>query len=230
MKVVEQKLDIPVGADNRMEPGGPDHGQPTHFAPHRQWGIFAVTVPKDFGSKQLTWTLTANAATTVVPGNLNPLWELAPFRDATGNTPPFIGFNADGPFVQGPKGHGTSLVTVMPNPVPLALWVADDASVVPGATALKIPAVTITWSKFRGPGGVTFANSRPALEEMQGKMPPKATFGGKAATTATFSEPGEYVLYVAINDSSGVGGGGFQCCWTNGVVNVSVEAAEKGER
>lgn len=64
---------------------------------------------------------------------------------------------------------------------------------------------------------VTFANSKPAVEETQGKMPPKATF----------SEPGEYVLYVAINDSSGVGGGGFQCCWTNGVVNVSVETGER---
>src|SRR5271170_1082908 len=119
---LKQELDIPVGADNRMEPGGPDHGQPTHFVPHRQWGIFAVTVPKDFGSKQLIWTLTSNGMTTAVPGTLNPLFELAPFMDANGNTPPFIGFSADGPFVQGPKGHGTSLTTVLPDPVNLVLW------------------------------------------------------------------------------------------------------------
>ena len=154
---LKQELDIPVGADNRMEPGGPDRGQPTHFLPRRQWGIFTVTVPKDFGSSQLTWTLTANAVTTMVPGTLNPLCELAPFRDANGNTPPFIGFSAEGPFVQGPHGHSTSLATVLPNPVNLTLWVADDASVVPGATAPKTPAVSISWSKFRGPGSVTFA-------------------------------------------------------------------------
>ena len=33
-----QALDIPVGPNNRIEPGGPDYGQPTHFLPHRQWG------------------------------------------------------------------------------------------------------------------------------------------------------------------------------------------------
>src|SRR5438045_3264592 len=27
----KQELDIPVGANNRIEPGGPDLGQPTHF-------------------------------------------------------------------------------------------------------------------------------------------------------------------------------------------------------
>ena len=48
-------------------------------------------------------------------------------------------------------------------------------------------------------------------------------FSGKAATTATFSQPGEYVLHVTANDYSGEGGGGFQCCWTSGQVKVSVQ-------
>ena len=29
----KQPLDIPIGLNNRMEPGGPDLGQPTHFLP-----------------------------------------------------------------------------------------------------------------------------------------------------------------------------------------------------
>src|SRR5262245_59006840 len=29
----EQELDVPVGPDNNIEPGGPDQGQPTHFYP-----------------------------------------------------------------------------------------------------------------------------------------------------------------------------------------------------
>jgi hypothetical protein len=40
----------------------------------------------------------------------------------------------------------------------------------------------------------------------------------------TFSEAGEYWLRVVANDSSGDGGGGFQCCWTNGLVKVSVKS------
>src|SRR5258708_13974621 len=38
----KQEVDIPVGPDNRIEPGGPDQGQPTHFRTGRQWGMFTV--------------------------------------------------------------------------------------------------------------------------------------------------------------------------------------------
>ena len=40
----KQELDIPTGPGNRIEPGGPDQGQPTHFLTGRQWGVFTVTV------------------------------------------------------------------------------------------------------------------------------------------------------------------------------------------
>ena len=46
---------------------------------------------------------------------------------------------------------------------------------------------------------------------------------GKATAAATFSAPGEYMLRLQANDSSGEGGGGFQCCWTNAHVAVSVK-------
>src|SRR5438270_5624635 len=32
-----QDVDVPVGPNNRIEPGGPDRGQPTHFMPGRNW-------------------------------------------------------------------------------------------------------------------------------------------------------------------------------------------------
>jgi hypothetical protein len=47
-------------------------------------------------------------------------------------------------------------------------------------------------------------------------------FMGKAITTATFSEPGKYILEVVANDATGDGGGGFECCWSNGLVTVTV--------
>ena len=219
----KQELDIPIGADNRIEPGGPDQGQPTHFLTRRQWGVFTVTVPKDFGSRKLTWTLTANGDTTAIPASLDPLWEVAPFLDATGNTPPFIGFDEKGPFVQGPRGQSRSLSTAVSSPATLAVWVADDANVIPGATRPKTPAATVTWSKYRGPGSVTFSSNKPAMEDAEFAAPPKTVFHGKAVTTATFSEPGEYVLRVVANDWSGEGGRGFQCCWSNAQVQVSVK-------
>ena len=224
---LKEAMDIPVGPDNRVEPGGPDRGQPTHFVPGRQWGVFTITVPKDFAPDQkLTWTITANGKTASVPVSLNPLWVIAPFLDATGNTPPFLGFEESGPFLQGPPRGVTKSLSAMPNEaLPLSVWVADDAKVPPSfaAFAKMIPAVSLTWTKFRGPGDVKFAAEKPKAEKAEFKAPAGTAFSGKAATTATFTEPGDYILEITANDISGVGGGGFQCCWTTAQVKVAVK-------
>jgi hypothetical protein len=224
---MKQELDIPIGPENRIEPGGPDQGQPTHFLTRRRSGMFTITVPKDFGGKKLTWTLIANGKTAEIPVGLDPLWELNPFKDATGDTPPFIGFAQAGPFVQGPRGHTSELSGTAGAPVPMTIWVADDASVAPGATAPRTPAVTLLWSKYRGPGDVTFANDHPSIEAGEVKGITKLPFSGRASTTATFSEPGEYILNVLANDYTGDGGRGFQCCWSNAKVKVSVRPQSK---
>ena len=44
-------------------------------------------------------------------------------------------------------------------------------------------------------------------------------------TTATFSLPGEYIIRIEGNDSSGVGGGGFQCCWTTAYIKAVIKPA-----
>ena len=219
----KEELDIPIGPENRIEPGGPDQGQPTHFLTRRQWGVFTVTVPKDFGAKKLTWTLVANGKTTQIPAGLDTLWEVAPFKDATNNTPPYLGFAQSGPLMNGPRGQSTKLTTAVQTPMPLNLWVADDANVIPGATKPRAPAVVLSWSKYRGPGTVTFSNDKPAIEAADVKSPGVVAFSGKATTTASFSEPGDYILRVVANDWSGEGGRGFQCCWSNAQVKVSVK-------
>ena len=149
----KQVLDIPIGPNNRVDPGGPDRGQPTHFIPGRQWGVFTITVPKDFGAeKKLTWTIVANGKTTAIPFSLNPLWIISPFKDATSNTPPFIAFQEAGPFLQGPpRAVGNSIAAAQADAVPLAVWVADDAHIPPSfaAFAKMLPTVTVTWTKFR---------------------------------------------------------------------------------
>jgi len=227
---LKQEIEIPIGPENRIEPGGPDQGQPTHFLPGRQWGVFTIRVPKDFGEKKLTWTLSANGKTTSIPLNLNTLWEVEPFREASGNAPPFIGFAERGPWVQGPAGQSKSVSTTLPEPVDLAVWVADDASAPLAGARPRTPPVTVSWNKLRGPGTVTFANVRPAVEKVDFAAPPGTKFTGKAQTSASFSEPGEYVLRVVANDWSGDGGRGFQCCWSNAQVRVSVKPARDAAR
>ncbi|MGA7796070.1 MAG: hypothetical protein WCA19_23810 [Candidatus Acidiferrales bacterium] len=227
----QEELDIPIGDNNRMEPGPADQGQPTHFLPRRQWGVFTVTVPENFGTEKLTWTIVANGQATAVPAHLDARWEIAPFHDVgVGNTPPLISFEEAGPSVQGPRGMSFALETTMPNPVTLNVWTADDAKTFQGGKAPDSPPVTVTWSKFRGPGAVKFANSKPPVEKSDRKWDPTPAVSGKATTTATFSEPGEYVLHVVANDWSGDGGGGFQCCWTNGQVKVTVKPEAAGGR
>src|SRR5260370_30367466 len=55
----KQEIDIPIGPLNRIEPGGPDRGQPTHFLPGRHGGLVVVRVPADFGYDRITSTLLA---------------------------------------------------------------------------------------------------------------------------------------------------------------------------
>jgi hypothetical protein len=108
-------------------------------------------------------------------------------------------------------------------PLTLTAWVSDDAKFTTSSGArpktLGAP-VTVKWTMYRGPAPVTFSKDRPEVEKLDFKEP---GFSGKATTTVTFSEPGEYILHLVANDYSGEGGAGFQCCWTNGQQKVSVQ-------
>lgn len=217
----KQALDIPVGPNNRIEPGGPDMGQPTHFAPRRQWGVFTIRVPKDFGTKKLTWTLVANGETNVIPFTLHKNYEVEPYKESgMGNTPPTLTFAKGGPTLTGPPiGIARELTGSVNQPVTIEFIGADQRGPLespagrgrgPGGA---LPPFTVSFHKFRGPGAVTFAPDRPQAHRETGAV----------TTQATFSAPGEYIVRIQLNDASGEGGGGFQCCWTNVHVKVTIK-------
>jgi hypothetical protein len=234
----KQELDIPIGANNRIEPGDADQGQPTHFLPGRQFGVFAIKVPKDFGTRQIVWTLVANGQTNVIPMHIKPDWVVEPFEDAgSKNTPPVVRFTPNGaPLAGPPAGIAATLTATAGVPLPLVTWATDDGPKVnvvppqerprPRAGANNAPAFTpppplaLTWSVYRGTGAVTFANAKPSVDKAD----------GKASTTATFAAPGDYILRLQANDQSGEGGGGFQCCWSNVHVAVAVRPAGTQDR
>jgi hypothetical protein len=223
----QQTLDIPIGPNNRIEPGGPDVGQPTHFLPGRQWGMFTVNVPKDFKpTDSYTWTIVANGQSTSIPLRLKADYVMSPFTEiAVGNTPPAVRFEANGKAFQGPLATlatAFSLSGSVSQPLPLHVWMTDDMKFTSGTNAPPSGArapVAVRWSKYRGPGAVTFDKARPELEKTSGPAP----YNGKADATAKFAEPGDYVLHLTANDYSGDGGGGFGCCWTTSLVKVSVK-------
>lgn len=212
-----QPFDIPVGPNNKIEPGPVDQGQPTHFETGRQWGVLVVKVPKDFGKKTLTWTITANGETQSIPFALLNPYNVAPFKEiGMNNEPPKLSFTQGGPAFAGPPMATAATLTGKVNtPIALNVW-AEDAKGRGGESGGRgrgpASIATVSVHKYRGPGAVTFDKARL----------PVLTQGGQVNATATFSEPGDYILRVQANDESGEGGGGFQCCWTNTYVKVTV--------
>ncbi len=252
----KQEFDIPPGPNNRVEPGGPDQGQPTHFTTGRGWGVFSIKVPKDFGTRKLTWTIVANGFTNTITLHTQPDYIVEPLEDAASkNTPPKLEFEPSGQRFTGPPSVIAEKYTATVGvPLPLTVWASDegpkinvpepraggrgrgaaagrggDAAAGRGTAAAgrgaippefqPAPPLAITWSKFRGPGDVKFDKDKPSIDRAA---------DGKATTNATFSAPGDYILRVEANDSTGAGGGGFQCCWTNAHVSVTVTPAGTG--
>lgn len=206
-----EALTIPIGPHNRIEPGEPDQGQPTFFEMGRQWGVFVIKVPKDFGNKVVKWTLTANGETQSVPFTLNPGYPITPYKEiGMGNQPPVLWFAEGGAKVTGPPvGIAASFNGIANQPLPITFF-ADDVKEKDSKAA---NVATVSMKKHRGPGDVTFERARIPV--------PKA--GAPMSVSATFSAPGEYLLRVQANDESGEGGGGFQCCWTNTYVQVLIK-------
>ena len=221
----QEVVEIPIGADNFISPGAANQGQPTEFQPRRHWGVFAVKVPADFGSKEVVWTLKFRGATYAIPGTLHQNWQIDALEGeaGAGNTPPVLKFGSEGPEARGPLGAVAGPITgKVTEPLALSVWASDD-----GRTATSVAAagragtggrgaaaasVTLAWFKHQGPGKVTFT---PATGRA-------AASGAEAKTSATFSEPGEYLLRVRANDSAVAGAGHAQCCWTNAFLKVSV--------
>ncbi|MCC6988677.1 MAG: hypothetical protein IT181_06750 [Acidobacteria bacterium] len=227
---LKQPQDVPIGPNNRIEPGGPDMGQPTHFEPHRRTGVFIVQVPKSFPADQkLTWTITVNGQTTQIPLRLHRDYNTNPFADvAVGNTPPVVKLSENGPAVQGPVGvlsKAPVLTATVGAPLTLPAWVDDDGKFASATMApvpdTKVP-VDLFWAKYRGPGPVMFDTASPKLQVTKGgKM--NVPFSAKGSVTATFKVPGEYALKLLATDYSGEGGNGEVCCWTNAYVRVTVK-------
>src|SRR4051794_30697804 len=100
----QQTLDIALGPNNRIEPGGPDMGQPTHFLAGRQWGMFTVPVPKDFKpTDSYVGTIVASGQSTSIPLRVKPDYVMSPFPDiAVDIARPVLKFDPSGRSFQGP--------------------------------------------------------------------------------------------------------------------------------
>jgi hypothetical protein len=210
-----QKLHVPAGPANNIQPGGPDRGQPTFFYTRTQRKVFTVNVPADFGKKELLWTLTVNGRTRTVYGHLKADWEITPDGGAAGtqttqearsNTAPAIAVAPVAPATVSepaelvatvsddglpkPRGRGKPAVG-QESPPGLTGGEKEAPANLPWlseGSARRPDGLTVRWFVFRGPADVLFD---PAFAK------PEA---GSATTTARFPVPGEYVLRARADD------------------------------
>jgi hypothetical protein len=173
-----------------------------------------VTVPKNFGNQSLVWTLSIRGSTEKVPGSLKPELQIDTSQDTQqSNKPPTIAVAATG-------------VATVGQPFNLAATVTDDGLPKPRPAAAENPraGLNVAWSKYRGPGVITFETPVTPVRQ------------GMATTTAVFTEPGEYMIQALADDGSvlatsqGQNVPGFACCWTTTHVKVSVTAPGSGGR
>jgi hypothetical protein len=231
------EIDVPIGPANHFEPGNVDMGQPTHFLTGRRYGMFIFTMPKEFGKNQkVSWVLSVNGITTSIPFYMSPDYNVTPFKSSEQgpkggyNLPPAVRFEDKGAMFLGPAATVAKAVARFASvgtPMTLDIQADDDAQYTSGTNApmnQTPPPVTLTVSKYRGPGTVKISEPKPKLTALKGGKPDEP-YSGQTSTTVTFATPGEYMLHVTANDFSGNGGGGSVCCWTTAIVKVSVAGA-----
>jgi hypothetical protein len=221
----EEQPHVPIGPNNAIEPGEPDQGQPTLFFPRRNKFVFRVRVAKDFGNKEVVWTLTSNGKTERAYGTLQPDYNLD-LRVLQTNTHMRLAvldypeFDKDmleniAPLV---RVEGDTRRTVrVGEPLSLTAFVSDDGRLKPQAAPQGVDSDTtalglrVAWFVYRGPGDkVTF--DPPQFKIYQDKKPggnspfspgwtpPPIPADNKFPVKVIFGTPGAYVVRVLAHD------------------------------
>jgi hypothetical protein len=219
----DEEFDIPVGPANKVEPGGPDQGQPTHFLPRRNRFAFRVKVPKDFGTKEIVWTLTSNGKTENAYASLKPEYitdpqlqqfDVGDFGHTNNkerlNEAPVV--NIEGGLQRAAKVGEPLLLSAIATddgipkmrPAPKGTW-----NIPPGRQPSL--GLRVAWFVYRGPAAdVTFdpeqAKTYPDYRANMnswwtpGWTPPPLPADGKFPVKVTFRSPGTYVIAVMAHD------------------------------
>jgi hypothetical protein len=215
-----ENLVVPVGPDNKFEPGAADRGQPTVFNTRIHRKEFSVKVPKDWGNKELVWSVTVRGVTEKAVGWLQPEWQIDPIyagktrnAESLKNTPPSLAVDVPS-------------TLSLPNKLPLAATVKDDGlptprkgpprravgqetppTLKPLADQPEIP-VNVPAVAGRGRQGGALGPQGLVVNWLVWRGPAGVIFDpvtvpvkdGRAVAAATFTKPGTYVLRARAND------------------------------
>jgi hypothetical protein len=175
----------------------------SHEISWQSW-IFRVQVPKDWGQRELVWTITAHGRTEKAYAQLLPEEQILERLIMTrGNLNP----GEDDPNQPPSVSIAPVAAANLASPVTLTALVTDDGLPKPHAPREPRPGgipqaqtnnavrpkagLSVTWLEYRGPAKVTFDEAGPI-----------GVTNGQAVTTAHFSAPGTYVLQAAASDGA----------------------------
>ncbi len=230
----DEEPDVSIGDNNYFSPGEADRGQPTHFLPRRNRFTFEVTVPSDWGDRELVWTLSVNGVerkafatlrqdylvdNMVIASETGSLGAGTSSPESRANIPPVVTVPGDSVRVAR-VGESINLTThIWDDGLPETRRGSTNTSEELDQRMMRRPTqVTVgktnglflSWNVYRGPGNVTFdpplpkpwEDTRNAANSPWGNLwlPPPVPEDGIYNITATFEEPGSYVLWGRADD------------------------------
>lgn len=210
-----EEIELPPGENNHVSPGQPDQGQPTYFYPRQYSRMFSVTVPADFGEREVIWEVTAHGEAYRAVGWLLPEWEIDP-NPGDNRTPPDVLAANQAPTltVQNTvSGAVGSAVTIEAS-------VSDDG--IPEPFVFRGGSGNVTPTFDRVEDGPTLPINVPQIQnenrhrptrgrvdgvnvtwtQLRGPIGARLEFAGEddPSVEATFESPGEYLFRVEASD------------------------------
>lgn len=236
----EQVVDIPLGPNNFIEPAQFNGVQPTHFPVYNRRGLpdvgyfvatqergaFAVTVPADMAGTEVVWTLNHAGHSYSVPAcATSTAYEMSAGERALGSLAPAIRFERDGPETTTREGIMAARVTTsVEDPVTLSAYVQDrgNRGDYPEVKEDFFPLGT-EWILHQGPAVPDFDPGLVTGRERMEQGMHGSDNWTQVQTQAIFSEPGEYVIRLRVDNFLAVDSKfDTLCCWSNAYVPVTV--------
>ena len=238
----EGVLIIPFGENNRIEPAEFDGPQPSYFDVGRHTGVFTIRLPQDRRDESVWWHIkTGDNDQYKVPGrSASEAYQLDRKPRPQGSVSPLVWFEEGGEQSFGPDGITTDLddTVQLGRPVILAVHATDPSVRDPDDPRFQEPiALRAQFAVHQGPAAVEFVRHEttqlPEPPPVRPGRPPREPPGpdevhllegaGTAQVYATFTQPGQYLLRIQVDNwAAPESMEADQCCWTNVYQRINV--------
>lgn len=195
------EVTIPIGPDNSFDQAPADRLQPTNFLPGRHEHVFTVKMPKTFTGK-FSWSVKSELGVQKANASPDQLYILEVEEEDPGAKVPPPTISAK---------DGSVKLSEALHVAPQVKAEAPKREAVIEGSGPRQSGLSVAWSKYRGPGKVTFGaepgatratpaaprGNRPAAPPVPGVFSTSCAMpvtAGCGAVSARFSDPGEYIL------------------------------------